>query len=203
MVVFPRRGAKGHEEHLLHLFVHEGPLRATKDREERQRQHLFVHEGPRRKPFTPFCPRRATKDREERQRQHLFVHEGPRRKPFTPFLIREGAEGGGRGAFWFVVFFCGLDGWIAVGGGRWASCLGCTCEVLSFDIRGGYLYRLGGGPARCGRAEATRFGAIAQLGERYNGIVEVKGSSPFSSTRRDGRIVCVPVFVSWMTRFDL
>jgi hypothetical protein len=25
-------------------------------------------------------------------------------------------------------------------------------------------------------------GAIAQLGERYNGIVEVKGSSPFSST---------------------
>ncbi len=36
------------------------------------------------------------------------------------------------------------------------------------------------------RAGATRFGAIAQLGERYNGIVEVKGSSPFSSTRADG-----------------
>ena len=30
------------------------------------------------------------------------------------------------------------------------------------------------------------FGAIAQLGERYNGIVEVKGSSPFSSTRLEG-----------------
>ncbi len=28
-------------------------------------------------------------------------------------------------------------------------------------------------------------GAIAQLGERYNGIVEVKGSSPFSSTSCD------------------
>ena len=27
------------------------------------------------------------------------------------------------------------------------------------------------------------FGAIAQLGERYNGIVEVKGSNPFSSTQ--------------------
>lgn len=38
---------------------------------------------------------------------------------------------------------------------------------------------------RCLRAEATRFGAIAQLGERYNGIVEVKGSSPFSSTSCD------------------
>ena len=27
-----------------------------------------------------------------------------------------------------------------------------------------------------------RFGAIAQLGERYNGIVEVIGSIPFGST---------------------
>ena len=27
-------------------------------------------------------------------------------------------------------------------------------------------------------------GPIAQLGERYNGIVEVKGSSPFRSTSR-------------------
>lgn len=27
-------------------------------------------------------------------------------------------------------------------------------------------------------------GPIAQLGECYNGIVEVKGSSPFSSTKR-------------------
>ena len=44
-----------------------------------------------------------------------------------------------------------------------------------------------GVPTRCLRAEAPRFGAIAQLGERYNGIVEVKGSSPFSSTRRYGR----------------
>ena len=30
----------------------------------------------------------------------------------------------------------------------------------------------------------TRDGAIAQLGERYNGIVEVSGSIPLSSTNR-------------------
>ena len=85
---------------------------------------------------------------------------------------------------------------IAVG-----DCLGCTRESLSFDIQVGYLYR--DGVAGALGAEAIQIGAIAQLGERYNGIVEVKGSSPFSSTRRDGRMVCVPVFVSWMTRFDL
>ena len=28
----------------------------------------------------------------------------------------------------------------------------------------------------------NRYGAIAQLGERYNGIVEVSGSIPLSST---------------------
>ena len=28
------------------------------------------------------------------------------------------------------------------------------------------------------------YGPIAQLGERYNGIVEVKGSSPFGSTKQ-------------------
>ena len=40
-------------------------------------------------------------------------------------------------------------------------------------------------------AWAARIGAIAQLGERYNGIVEVKGSSPFSSTRPEGGRVFV------------
>ena len=36
-------------------------------------------------------------------------------------------------------------------------------------------------------------GPIAQLGERHNGIVEVKGSSPFGSTRVSGhaRILAV------------
>ena len=28
-----------------------------------------------------------------------------------------------------------------------------------------------------------KFGAVAQLGERYNGIVEVRGSIPLSSTK--------------------
>ena len=54
-------------------------------------------------------------------------------------------------------------------------------EVPLFDIRAGYLYLVG--VAGAPRAEAIDTGAIAQLGERYNGIVEVKGSSPFSSTR--------------------
>ena len=30
------------------------------------------------------------------------------------------------------------------------------------------------------------YGPIAQLGERHNGIVEVKGSSPFGSTNASG-----------------
>jgi hypothetical protein len=30
---------------------------------------------------------------------------------------------------------------------------------------------------------AVKFGPIAQLGERFNGIEEVKGSNPFRSTR--------------------
>ena len=30
------------------------------------------------------------------------------------------------------------------------------------------------------------FGAIAQLGERYNGIVEVRGSIPLGSTKHPG-----------------
>ena len=67
--------------------------------------------------------------------------------------------------------------------------IGCTIGVVLFDIWGGNLYRLGGAGALW--AWAARFGAIAQLGERYNGIVEVKGSSPFSSTRLD----CGSVFV--------
>jgi hypothetical protein len=37
-----------------------------------------------------------------------------------------------------------------------------------------------------------RFGAIAQLGERYNGIVEVSGSIPLGSTKWKG-----PVRKSW------
>ena len=57
----------------------------------------------------------------------------------------------------------------------------------SFDIRGGCLYRCKASRARRGHAGVTNIGAIAQLGERYNGIVEVKGSSPFSSTREETR----------------
>jgi hypothetical protein len=34
-----------------------------------------------------------------------------------------------------------------------------------------------------GGMTATSFGAIAQLGERYNGIVEVSGSIPLGSTK--------------------
>jgi hypothetical protein len=37
-----------------------------------------------------------------------------------------------------------------------------------------------GGPIR-----PQSFGAIAQLGERYNGIVEVSGSIPLGSTKSD------------------
>ena len=33
--------------------------------------------------------------------------------------------------------------------------------------------------------ENQSFGAIAQLGERYNGIVEVRGSIPLGSTNKD------------------
>ena len=45
-------------------------------------------------------------------------------------------------------------------------------------------------PLRPGRvpakpAEANEIGAIAQLGERYNGIVEVTGSIPVGSTNKD------------------
>ena len=118
----PRRVAKGHEERQLQngncsFFL------STKGREgarrtataERQRQLLFVHERPlrgtkngncRTATATSFCPRRAAKGHEERQlqngncnfflstkghegarrtataerqRQLLFVHEGPRR----------------------------------------------------------------------------------------------------------------------------
>ena len=44
-------------------------------------------------------------------------------------------------------------------------------------------------PLRPGRvpakpAEAKEIGAIAQLGERYNGIVEVTGSIPVGSTNK-------------------
>ena len=73
IVVFPRRATEGQGEL---LFVHEGPLGATKDHEERQRQLLFVHGGP----------LRATKDHEERQRQLLFVHGGPLRATKNTFL---------------------------------------------------------------------------------------------------------------------
>ena len=34
----------------------------------------------------------------------------------------------------------------------------------------------------CPKAVGRGFGAIAQLGERYNGIVEVSGSIPLGST---------------------
>ncbi len=53
--------------------------------------------------------------------------------------------------------------------------------AIGFDSRNGFLYDFNpaGGAPRCGPYNS---GAIAQLGERYNGIVEVKGSSPFSST---------------------
>ena len=79
----PRRAAKGHEELQLQLlFVHEGPLRTTKNCNGNTfcpRRAAKGHEGPRRTATaTPFCPRRATKKghmkegHEERQRQHLF-----------------------------------------------------------------------------------------------------------------------------------
>ena len=99
----PRRAAKGHEELQLQLlFVHEGPLRTTKNCNCNgntfcPRRAAKGHEGPRRTATataTPFCPLRATKDHEERQRQHPFVHEGPRRATKNgngnTFLIREG-----------------------------------------------------------------------------------------------------------------
>ena len=91
----PRRAAKGHEEwQRQHLFVHEGPRRATKNgngntflstkgregatkgREERQRQHPFVHEGPLR------ATKNGTNTRRTATATHLFVHEGPLRPPF-------------------------------------------------------------------------------------------------------------------------
>ncbi len=37
-----------------------------------------------------------------------------------------------------------------------------------------------------------RFGVVAQLGERYHGMVEAVGSSPIDSTRRDS--FAVPFF---------
>ncbi len=37
-------------------------------------------------------------------------------------------------------------------------------------------------PAATTRSSAPACGGLAQLGERYNGIVEVRGSSPLSST---------------------
>lgn len=37
-------------------------------------------------------------------------------------------------------------------------------------------------------AEYAAFGAIAQLGERYNGIVEVVGSIPSGSTTNEGLV---------------
>ena len=57
--------------------------------------------------------------------------------------------------------------------------------------------------ARCRqtyRAPARTGGAVAQLGERYNGIVEVRGSIPLGSTNNnrglagDGEAL---VFMSW------
>jgi hypothetical protein len=44
-------------------------------------------------------------------------------------------------------------------------------------------------PGKAGRhpdAARQEFGAIAQLGERYNGIVEVSGSIPLGSTNNKG-----------------
>ncbi len=60
------------------------PRRATEVHGEGQlqRQHLFVHEGPLRGTKNgncngnTFCPRRATEGHGELQRQHLFVHGG-------------------------------------------------------------------------------------------------------------------------------
>jgi hypothetical protein len=40
-------------------------------------------------------------------------------------------------------------------------------------------------PPRCRRETKNKFGAIAQLGERYNGIVEVVGSIPSGSTKKN------------------
>ena len=101
---FPRRAARGHEERQRqHLFVHEGPRRATKNgngntllstNERRTTKNgngntllstkgRKGHEGPRRTATaTPFCPRRAAKG-----------HEGPRRTATaTPFCPRRAAK---------------------------------------------------------------------------------------------------------------
>ena len=43
--------------------------------------------------------------------------------------------------------------------------------------------------AHPGGAPGRRFGAIAQLGERYNGIVEVSGSIPLGSTNSNKGLV--------------
>ena len=45
-------------------------------------------------------------------------------------------------------------------------------------------------------------GPIAQLGERYNGIVEVKGSNPFRSTPRPFHFGGVVLFQLRVPRFD-
>lgn len=49
---------------------------------------------------------------------------------------------------------------------------------------------------RCGNIDG--YGALAQLGERYNGIVEVSGSIPLGSTINH---ICRVIPARWLTRF--
>ena len=67
---------------------------------------------------------------------------------------------------------------------------------MAFGKRGGKLHTIAGCPGRWFRLDespsAGTRGAVAQLGERLNGIQEVDGSTPFSSTAsarsHDGRL---------------
>ena len=116
---------KGHEgPRSTPLFIHEGPLRGTKNGNgnvylflkteprtataELQLQLLFVHEGPRRGTKNgngnTFVrggrggPRRTATA--ELQLQLLFVHEGPRRTATATPLSAEVAEGRGERHLW-------------------------------------------------------------------------------------------------------
>ncbi|MCY4412004.1 MAG: hypothetical protein OXC27_16245, partial [Caldilineaceae bacterium] len=73
----PRRDAKNCN---VNVFIHEGPRRATKGREELQLQHLYPRRDAKNCNVNVFIyegPRRATKGREELQLQ--LQHINPRR----------------------------------------------------------------------------------------------------------------------------
>jgi hypothetical protein len=66
--------------------------------------------------------------------------------------------------------------------------MGPTADAAGFFPCGGgpaFLISAARRPRRRPSPEDHRYGAIAQLGERYNGIVEVTGSIPVGSTTRN------------------